>query len=97
MFAFIAFNILDLDGSNLELLTKCFDRLAIIEGAIGASPRVDPLPKCVEYLKSERVLTPNDSPDQACWQITERRAPSRLEIARTHRYHVSLPRDAVPG
>jgi len=96
MFAFIAFNILDLDGSNLELLTKCFDRLAIIEGAIGASPRVDPLPKR-EYLKNDRVLTPNDSPDQARWQITERRAPSRLEKARTHRYHVSLPRDAVPG
>jgi len=92
MIAFIAFNILDLDGSNLEPLTQCFDRLAI-EGPLG----VDPLPKCVEYLKSERVLTPIDSPDRACWQITERRAPSRLEIARTHRYHVSLPRDAVPG
>ena len=92
MLAFIAFNILDLDGSNLESLTKCFDRLAI-EGPIG----VDPLPKCVEYLKNDRVLTPNDSPDQPRWQITERRAPSRLEKARTHRYHVSLPRDAVPG
>ena len=96
MLAFIAFNILDLDSSNLEPLTKCFDRLAI-EGPIGESPRVDPLPKRVEYLKNERVLTPIDSPDRACWQITERRAPSRLEIARTHRYHVSLPRDAVPG
>ena len=89
MLAFIAFNILDLDGSNLESLTKCFDRLAI-EGPIG----VDPLPKRVEYLKNDRILTPNDSPR---WQIIEQRAPSRLEKARTHRYHVSLPRDAVPG
>src|SRR5438132_1210660 len=64
MFAFIAFNILDLDGSNPELLTKCFDRLAIIEGAIGASPRLDPLPKR-EHLKNARVLTPTDPPDQA--------------------------------
>ena len=96
MLAFIAFNVLDLDGSNLESLTKCFDRLAI-EGVIGASPWVDPPPKRVEYLKNDRVLTPNDSPDQTRWQITERRAPSRLEKARTHRYHVSLPRDAVPG
>lgn len=96
MLAFIAFDILDLDGSNLGSLTKCFDRL-VIEGDIGTSLRVDPLPERVEYLENDRILTPNDSPDQARWQMTEQRALSRLEKARTHRYHVSLPRDAVPG
>ena len=93
---FIAFNILDLDGSNLGLLTKCFDRLAI-EGDVGVCPRIDPLPERVEHLANHRILIPNDSRDRARWQITELRAPSRLEKARTHLYNVSLPRDSVPG
>ena len=94
--AFIAFNVLDLDGSNLGLLTKCLDRLAI-EGDVGASPRVDPLPERVEYFENEQILTANDSRDRARWQSIELRALSRLEKARTHLYHVSLPRDSVPG
>ena len=91
---FIAFNILDLDGSNLGSLTKCFDRL-VIEGDIATC--ADLLPERDEYLKNEQILTANDSHDQARWQIIERRAPSLLEKARTHLYHVSLPRDSVPG
>jgi len=94
--AFIAFNVLDLDGSNLGLLTKCFDRLAI-EGDVAASPRVDPLPERVEYFENEQIRTANDSRDRARRQIIELRALSRLEKARTHLYHVSLPRDSVPG
>jgi hypothetical protein len=96
VFAFIAFNILDLDGSNLGSLSKCFDRLAI-EGDIAASPRVDPFPERVEYLNSDRTFTPNDPPDYARFQTAEIRALSRLEKARNHLYHVSLPRDSVPG
>ena len=94
--AFIAFNILDLDGSNLASLTKCFDRW-VIDADVGPSPRVDPLPERVEYLENDHLLNPADSPDQAHWKIVELRALSRLAIARTHLYHVSLPRDAVPG
>src|SRR6266404_1927049 len=84
--AFIAFNILDLDGSNLGSLSKCFDRLAI-EGDVGVTPRVDPLPERVESLNNDRILTPTDSRDQAHWEIAELRALSRLEKARTHLYH----------
>ena len=94
--AFIAFNVLDLDGSNLGSLSKCFDRLAI-EGDVGASPRVDPLPERVEYFENEQIRTANDSRDRARWQLIELRALSRLEKARTHLYNVSLPRDSVPG
>lgn len=96
MLAFIALNILDLDNSNLGSLTRFFDRW-VIDADVGASPRVDPLPERVEYLENDHLLTPNDSPDQARWQIAELRALPRLAIARIHLYHVRLPRDAVPG
>jgi hypothetical protein len=96
IFAFIAFNILDLDGSNLASLTKCSNRL-VIDADVGPSARVEPLPQRLEYFDNHRTLKPNDSSDQARWEIAELRALSRLEKARTHLYHVSLPRDAVPG
>jgi hypothetical protein len=94
--AFIAFNILDLDGSNLASLTKCSNRL-IIDADVGPSTRVEPLPQRLEFVDNHRALMPNDSSDQARWEITDFRALSRLEKARSHLYHVSLPRDAVPG
>lgn len=93
IFSFIAFNLLDLDGSNL---TKCFDRL-IIEGDIGTVPRIDPTLDRIECFKADSALTPNLVLDDGQFRLIEARALSRLESARTHRYHVSLPRDAVPG
>src|SRR6266581_2468775 len=43
IFAFIAFNILDLDGSNLASLTKCSNRL-VIDAEVGPSARVEQAP-----------------------------------------------------
>ena len=95
--AFIAFNILDLDGSNLASLTKAFDRF-VIDAELGASTRIDPLPERFEYFENDhRLLTLDDSSDRARHQTIQLRAFSRLEKARTHLYHVSLPRDSVPG
>src|SRR5258705_10282235 len=96
VFAFIAFNILDLDGSNLISFTRCFER-SMIDADIAAAPRIDPLPERFEYFENKHVLIANDSPDQARWHTSELRALSRLEKARAHLYHVSLPRDSVPG
>ena len=96
VFVFIAFNLLDLDGSNLASLTRCFDHF-IVDADVAASPRIDPLPERFEYLETERILVADNSPDQACWHLSELRSPSRLEKARSHLYHVSLPRDSVPG
>ena len=95
--AFIAFNILDLDGSNLASLTRSFDRF-VIDAEIGAATRVDPLPERFEpFDKDHRLLTLDNSSDRARYHTNELRALSRLEKARTHLYHVSLPRDSVPG
>ena len=96
VFAFIAFNILDLDGSNLISFTRCFER-SMIDADIAAAPRIEPLPERFEYFENKRILTATDSSDRARWHTSELRALSRLEKARTHLYHVSLPRDSVPG
>ena len=96
VFAFIAFNILDLDGSNLISFTRSFEH-SRIDADVTATPSVDPQPERFECFENKRILTVNDSPDQARWHTSELRALSRLEKARTHLYHVSLPRDSVPG
>jgi hypothetical protein len=96
VFAFIAFNLLDLDGSNLASLMRCFDHF-IVDADIAASPRIDPLPERFEYLETKRILVTHNSLDQVRCHMSELRSPSRLEKARSHLYHVSLPRDSVPG
>ena len=97
VFVFIAFNLLDLDGSNLGSLTKSFDRF-VIDAELGGVTKIDPLPELFENFENDhRFLTLHDSSDRVRYQIIELRALSRLEKARTHLYHVSLPRDSVPG
>jgi hypothetical protein len=96
VFAFIAFNILDLDGSNLNSLTRSFER-SILDADVAASLRVDPSPERFEYHDDAQILTANDFPDRARYRTIELRTLSRLEKARSHLYHVSLPRDSVPG
>ena len=96
VFVFIAFNLLDLDGSNLASLTRCFDHF-IVDADVAASPRIDPLPERFDYLETKRILVTPDSPDPVRCHLNELRSASRLEKARSHLYHVSLPRDSVPG
>ena len=93
VFAFISFNLLDLDGSNLAP----FSERSIIDGDVGTDARIDPLPERVECLQSEWISIPKDSRCFARFQGAELRVIARLEKARTHRYHVSLPRSSVPG
>ena len=96
VFAFIAFNLLDLDGSNLLSLTRCFGHF-VVDADVAASPRMDPLPERFEYFDEKQILTADDSPDRARCLTAQLRSLSRLENARIHLYHVSLPRDSVPG
>ena len=97
VFAFIAFNILDLDGSNLAALTRSFDRF-VIDAELGAATRLEPLPERFENFENDhRPLTLDDSSDRVRCETIELRALSRLEKARTHLYYGSLPRDSVPG
>ena len=96
VFAFIAFNLLDLDGSNLASLSRCVDRW-VIDAELSASLRVDPLPQRLDSFEGDSERIQKDASDQARWRIADLRTPSRLEKARIHLYHISLPRDSVPG
>ena len=96
VFAFIFFNLLDLDGSNLEAFTRCFDR-SITDGDVDTATRVEPRPEREEFLWRQWILTPKASSDFARFKGTELRIIAPLEKARIHLYHVSLPRDSVPG
>jgi hypothetical protein len=96
VFVFIAFNLLDLDGSNLASLTRCFDHF-IVDADVAASPRIDPLPERFEHLANNDFQTTYHASVHARCHMSELRSPSRLEKARSHLYHVSLPRDSVPG
>jgi hypothetical protein len=93
VFVFISFNLLDLDGSNLAP----FSERSIIDGDVGTDAGFDLLPERVECLQSEWISIPKDSRCFARFQGAELRVIARLEKARTHRYHVSLPRSSVPG
>lgn len=96
VFAFIAFNLLDLDGSNLLALNR-IPRWTIVDADLATSPSIKPLPEQFERHDAERLLTPNHLPDQWHWKIVALHALSRIEKTRTLLYHVSLPRDSVPG
>src|SRR5262249_28274209 len=96
VFAFIAFNLLDLDGSNLVSLSRCVDRW-VIYADLSASLRVDPLPQRLDSFKGHSERIQKDASDQARWRIADLRTPSRLEKARTHLYQISLHRDSVTG
>ena len=63
--AFIAFNILDLDGSNLASLTRSFDRF-VIDAEVGAATSIDPLPERSESFENDhRLVMLDDSSDRA--------------------------------
>jgi len=94
--AFIAFNILDLDGSNLSSLTTFFER-SIVDGDVCMLPRVDPAPEQLDPLAKIDLVSDRGARDCARRELGELHALSRLEKARTHLYHISLPRDSVPG
>jgi hypothetical protein len=96
VFAFVAFNLLDLDGSNFATLTKWFEHVTIV-GVVGTEPQVDPRLERVELLASDSVTTPSRSQDFPQAQIIKPLAFSSLGTARAHHYRVGLPRDDVPG
>jgi hypothetical protein len=93
--ALIAFNILDLDGSNLLFFPRSL-RPSHIDADVAEAPRLEPLLERVEFLDDCR-LPLNSSPFPSHSKLVAPRVLTRLEKARTHLYRISLPRDAVPG
>ena len=93
-FAYIFFDVLDLDGSNLPSLTSRMERSAIV-AELGTDENVESLPERVQPATSGAVRSGRWH-DDARFRFIKLLTLSPLEKARTHRYRVSLPRDAVP-
>jgi hypothetical protein len=96
VFAFVAFNLLDLDGSNFATLTQWFEHVSIV-GVVGTEPPVDPRPERVELLASDSATTPSRFQDIPQAQFLRLLGFPSLGMARAHHYRVGLPRDDVPG
>ena len=95
VFAYIFFDVLDLDGSNLPSLTSRMERSAIV-AELGTDENVESLPERVQPATSGDVPATERWHDDARFRFIKLLTLSPLEKARTHRYRVSLPRDAVP-
>jgi hypothetical protein len=96
IFAFVAFNLLDLDGSDLSSFNHYGERYISL-GEPETEFRIKPPTERIKYLDGcfnlvvQRFRSLTGSRNRAP------RTPSFLEKARSHLYRVSLPRDAVPG
>ena len=94
--AFIAFNILDLDGSNLISLSKNFE-LSIFAGDVDVTFRIDPFPTTPELLNTARILVPSLSRNDALRRWVEISQSTLIRTARDHGYRVGLARHSLPN
>ena len=67
---FIAFDILDLDRSDLIALSKNFEISSFV-GDIDPTPRIDPFPEPLELPNTAEILAPDLSGKHALLQFAE--------------------------
>jgi hypothetical protein len=94
--AFIVFNILDLDGSDLISLSKNFE-ISIVVGDVDPKPRTDPSSEALELPNAARILAPALSRNHALLHCAEILKFSLIGIARDHGYRVGLARHSLPN
>jgi hypothetical protein len=95
--AFIAFNILDLDGSDLISLSKNFE-ISIFAGDVDVAPRIDPFRKPLERIDINRiVLAGRFSRYDVQPYYAEISQSSPIGTARDHGYRVGLARHSLPN
>jgi hypothetical protein len=92
--AFIAFNILDLEGSDLISLSKNFE-ISIFVGDVDPTPRIDPEP--LELPNAARIIAPTLSRNHALPHFAEISKFSLIGTARDHGYRVGLARHSLPN
>ena len=94
--AFIAFNILDLDGSDLISLSKNFE-ISIFVADVDATSRIDAFPEPLELPNSAQILAPGLSRNDALPHCAEISKFSLIGTARDHGYRVGLARHSLPN
>ena len=95
--AFIAFNILDLDGSDLISLSKNFEILIYVADVDATSSRIDAFPEPLELPNTAQILAPGLSRNDALPHCAEISKFSLIGTARDHGYRVGLARHSLPN
>jgi hypothetical protein len=91
---FIAFDILDLDRSDLIALSKNFEISSFV-GDIDPTPRIDPFPEPLELPNTAEILAPDISVNHALLQFAEILKFSLIGTARDHGYRIGLARHSL--
>src|SRR5689334_21926888 len=93
--AFIAFNILDLDGSELISFSRNFE-LSIFIGDVDRTPRLDTFSEHFELPNAAQQLAPDRSRNDTLSPAQISKFPL-IRIARDHGYRVGLARHSLPN
>jgi hypothetical protein len=93
--AFIAFNILDLDGSELISFSKNFE-VSIFIGDVDPTPRIDSFSEYFELPNVTQQLAPDPSRNEVLSPAQILKF-SLIRTARHHGYRVGLARHSLPN
>ena len=94
--AFIAFNILDLDGSELISFNKNFEVSIFIGDVVDPTLRIDSFSLYYELPHAAQQLAPDRSRNSV---LSHAQIPtfSLIRTARDHRYRIGLARHSLPN
>lgn len=96
VFSYIAFNVLDLDGSNLSAFVKPTERSSIVAVIPSAAEIPYSPPDRVEHVRTVAALVADVFTEYARFQTTRIAKSSLLANARAHGYRIGLARDDLP-
>ena len=95
VFSYIAFNVLDLDGSNLSSLVSTLERPAFV-AVIPSEIEIAYSSDRVEHARTIAALVADTFTEYARFQIATMPESSTLASARAHGYRIGLARDSLP-
>lgn len=95
VFSYIAFNVLDLDGSNLLSLATPLERSSVI-AVIPSEVEIPYSSDRVEHARTIAGLVADSFTEYARFQMTTVSKSSLLASVRAHGYRIGLARDDLP-
>jgi hypothetical protein len=95
VFSYIAFDVLDLDGSNLPSFAPTIERSAIV-AVIPSEVEISYSSDAVDHLHTISALLADPLREYLRLRMTSASESSLLLLARAHGYHIGLARDSLP-
>jgi hypothetical protein len=95
VFSYIAFDVLDLDGSNFPTLVGVIERsaiVAVLPSEVEISSSHDP----IEHSQTVKILFADRLREYVRFQMTRVLESLPRALARAHGYRIGLARDSLP-